>query len=143
MDRSKQISFTKLNRVLEKFGYSSHTIEGGRIIFSHPERSLLIVLSELQSDGTVRPIDLISVRNTLINDGVVRDEEEFQALFQIKKGDRLIWTEPQTRRKIGVVAASGETSDGMVIIRQQGAFSPCHVSQLISVEDMEQAAGRR
>jgi hypothetical protein len=85
MDRSKQISFTKLNRVLEKFGYSSHTIEGGRIIFSHAERSLLIVLSELQSDGTVRPIDLISVRNTLINDGVVRNEEEFQALFQISR----------------------------------------------------------
>jgi hypothetical protein len=129
--------------VLETFGYAAQTIEGGRIVFTHPERSLLIVLPELRSDNTVRPIDLISVRNTLINDGVVRDEEEFEALLRIKKGDRLIWTEPHTKRQIGVVAASGETSDGMVIIKQQGAFSPCHVSQLTRVEDMEPAAGGR
>jgi hypothetical protein len=136
MDRSMQISYSRLRRVLETFGYAPQTIEGGRIVFSHSERSLLIVLPELQSDNTVRPIDLISVRNTLINDGVVRDEEGFEALFRIKKGDQLIWTEPRTKRQIKVTAASGETSDGMVIIKQKGTFSPCPVKQLTRVEDM-------
>jgi hypothetical protein len=141
MDRSKRISYATLRRVLEAFGYAARTVEGGPIVFSHDKRSLLIVISELQSDDTVRPIDLVSVRNTLINDGVVRDEEEFEALFRIKKGDHLIWTEPRTNRRTEVVAASGETSDGMVMIRKRGAFSPCPVSQLASVEEMKQAAG--
>ncbi len=99
------------------------------------------MLPELQGDNTVRPIDLLSVRNTLINDGVVRDEEEFEALFRIKKGDQLIWTEPRTKQRVGVVAASGETRDGLVIIKKRGAFAPCPISQLTRVEEAEQVAG--
>jgi hypothetical protein len=41
-----------------------------------------------------------------------------------------------------VTAASGET-DGMVIIKQKGTFSPCPVSQLARVADIEGAAGGR
>ena len=103
MDRSnrlRRVPFKALKRRLESFGYAAQTIEGGRIVFSHPNRSLIIVLPELQADETVRPIDFISIRNTLINDGVVRDEEEFEALFRIKKGDQLIWTDPRSKRQI-------------------------------------------
>jgi hypothetical protein len=141
MDRSNRIPYARLRRVLETFGFAARTIEGGRIVFSHPDRSSLIVLPELQGDNTVRPIDLLSVRNTLINDGVVRDEEEFEALFRIKKGDQLIWTEPRTKQRVGVVAASGETRDGLVIIKKRGAFAPCPISQLTRVEEAEQVAG--
>ncbi len=143
MDKPKRIPYAKLRRVLETFGYAAQAIDGGRIVFYHPERLLILVLSKLDGDDTVRPIDLISVRNMLINDGVIRDEGEFEALFRIKKGDRLIWTEPRSKRQIEVVAGSGETSDGMVLIKRQGTFSPCPVSQLTSVEDVEQAAGGR
>jgi len=145
MDRSnrlRRVPFKALKRILESFGYAARTIEGGRIVFTHPKRSLFIVLPELQADETVRPIDLISIRNTLINDGVVRDDEEFETLFRIKRGDQLIWTEPRTKRQITVTAASGET-DGMVIIKQKGIFSPCPLSQLARVVDMEEAAGGR
>jgi hypothetical protein len=47
----------------------------------------------------------------------------------IVRGDRLIWTDPLSGRQTKVVAASGE-EDGTVIIKQQGAFSPCPVDQL-------------
>jgi hypothetical protein len=141
-NRLRRVPFKALQRSLESVGYAPQTVEGGRIVFTHPKRSLFIVLPELQADETVRPIDLMSIRNTLINDGVVRNKEEFEALFRIKKGDQLIWTEPRTKRQIMVTAASGET-DGMVIIKQKGTFSPCPVSQLARVADMEGAAGGR
>ncbi len=142
-NRQSRISYAKLGRALGTFGYEARTIEGGEIVFSHHERSLIIMLPKLKGDDAVRPIDLLSVRNTLINDGVIREEGEFEALFRIKKGDRLIWTEPRSKRQVEVVAGSGETSDGMVIIKHQGTFSPCPVSQLTKVEDVEQAAGGR
>ena len=47
----------------------------------------------------------------------------------IKKGDRLLWKIPGTGREIKVVAAAGEQDD-LVIIRQNGSFSPCPVNQL-------------
>jgi hypothetical protein len=138
--RQRRVTLKALKRILESFGYSAQSVAGGRIIFTHPHRSLLILLPILLEDGTIRPIDLLSVRNTLINDGVIRDEEQFDSLFRIKRGDQLIWTEPRTKNETTVTAASGETSDGMVIIKQKGAFMPCHVSQLLRLEDLEEAA---
>lgn len=146
MDRSnrlRRVPFKALQRVMESLGYVGQPIEGHRIVFTHPRRSLFVVIPGLQEDNNVRPIDLLSIRNTLINDGVIRDDEEFESLFRIKKGDQLVWTNPMIGQQIQVLAASNETSDGMVTIKQNGAFMPCHVSQLIRVEDLEEAAGGR
>jgi hypothetical protein len=55
----------------------------------------------------------------------------------IKKGDRLIWKNPDTGMEIKVVAAAGE-QDGLVIIKQKGAFAPCPVDQLRK-DDMVQS----
>jgi len=73
----------------------------------------------------------VSVQKTLMNEGLIETEQQFASLFSIKRGDRLIWTDPDSGQETDVVAASGETSDGMVVIKQKGpAFSPCPVDQL-------------
>ena len=74
------------------------------------------------------------VRKTLVGDGVIKnDEEEFDSLFLIRKGDRLVWTDPQTGKESKVTAAAGE-SDGLVVVKQNGALLPCAVDQVRRVK---------
>src|SRR4051812_2121763 len=130
MDRpGKKIRFGQLRKVMLDLGYHIRTVDQRYVAFVRPGRDLFVVLPDIPSEAEVRPIDLLSVQKTLINDGLIEHEQQFTSLFLIKKGDRLIWTDPHSGREIEVVAASGETSDGMVIIKQKGAFSPCPVDQ--------------
>jgi hypothetical protein len=77
----------------------------------------------------VLPIDLLSARSTLVDDGVLRDDYEFDSLFLIRKGDRLVWTDPKTGKESKATAAAGE-SDGLVVIKQNGTLLPCRVDQV-------------
>jgi len=127
----KKIRFGQLRKVLLDLGYQIRTVDDHYIAFVHPRRALFVVLPAMAPETEVRPIDLLSVQKTLVNDGLVENEQQFTSLFLIKKGDRLIWNNPQSGRQTEVVAASGETTDGMVIIKLSGsAFSPCPVDQL-------------
>jgi hypothetical protein len=141
MDRIKNgIAFGKLRKVLESFGYSAQRVSSDLVAFHNHDRRLVVILPDTPPEQPVRPIDLLSVRNTLINDGVIRDGEEFDDLFRVKKGDRLIWTDPKTGRQVPVTAASGETRDGMVVIKQRGAFSACPLDQLREEDDVAHGA---
>jgi hypothetical protein len=101
------------------------------VAFVRPRRDLLVVVRKVSPEAEVKPIDLLSVQKTLMNEGLIEGEQQFASLFSIKKGDRLIWTDPRTGTETEVTAASGETSDGMVIIKQKKQeLSACPVSQL-------------
>jgi len=127
----KKIRFGQLRTVLLDLGYQIRTVDQHHVAFVRPGRDLFIVLPDASLETEVRLIDLLSVGKTLINDGLIKDEQQFTSLFLIKKGDRLIWTEPRSGRETDVVAASGETIDGMVLIKQKGkADSACPVDQL-------------
>jgi hypothetical protein len=72
-----------------------------------------------------------------MNEGVIETEEQFSSLFLIKKGDHVIWTNPDSGREIEVTAASGETIDGMVLFTRKGlASTACPVSQLRPAGDI-------
>jgi hypothetical protein len=129
--RPKKVRFDQLQKVMLDLGYHARPVDGHHVAFVRPDRDLFVVLPDVQPEAEVRPIDLLSVQRTLMNEGLIETEQQFTSLFSIKKGDRLIWTDPNSGRETEVVAASGETSDGMVIIKQKGtAFSPCPVDQL-------------
>jgi hypothetical protein len=127
--KDKKLTFDQLRRVLESLGYHSHEVlQGKHIVFRNPDQRLFILLPQTMPGGQVRPIDLLSIRKTLVNDGVIADED-FDGLFWIKKGDRLVWNEPGTGQEIPVTAVAGE-SDGLVVIERGGVLAPCPVEQL-------------
>jgi hypothetical protein len=131
MRKTKKIRFGQLRKVMLDLGYHIRPVDQHYVAFVRPGRDLFVVLPDVPSEAEVRPIDLLSVHKTLMNEGLIETEQQFTSLFSIKRGDRLIWTDPNSGRETEVVAASGETSDGMVIIKQKGtAFSPCPVDQL-------------
>lgn len=129
--KTKKITYRQLQDVLLRLGYipAERTAPG---VFRHPKTHLPVILPKMPSRAHLKPIDLLSVQNTLANSGIV-PKEDFDSLFLLKRGDRLIWTEPSTEAKIEVTAASDE-SDGLVFINQKGAYSPCPVEQLRKVE---------
>jgi hypothetical protein len=122
------MTYRELGQVLRSLGYSPENVQPDQVVFRNPDRPLFILLPRHDPRAQVRPLDLLRVRNTLVNDGII-EENQFDSLFLIKKGDRLIWTDPKTGQKMRVTAAAGE-SDGLVIIKQNGTFSPCPVDQL-------------
>ena len=130
-NRPKKVRFDQLLRAMSDLGYETRRVDKLHVAFVNPSRELFAVVQDAAPESEVRPIDLLSVQKTLINEGLIESEQEFNALFSIKKGDRLIWTDPKTGKQTEVTAGSGETSDGIVIIKQNGkAFSPCPVDQL-------------
>jgi hypothetical protein len=124
----KTVTYGQLRKVLANFGYDPEPAGSDRIVFRSPDRHLVIILPTLREQERVRPIDLLRVQKTLANDGVIA-EGEFDSLFRIKKGDRLVWSDPNSGTEVPVVAAAGE-SDGMVIVKQKGVFMACPVDQL-------------
>ena len=129
--KPKSVRFDQLQKVLSEHGYKIKPVDQQHVAFVRPGRDLFVVLPRVSPDAEVRPIDLLSVQKTLMNEGLIESEQQFSSFFSIKKGDRLIWTDPNTGTEKEVTAASGETSDGMVIIKQKGtAFSPCSVDRL-------------
>jgi predicted RNA binding protein YcfA (HicA-like mRNA interferase family) len=132
---TKHLTFGDLEAALEEFGYVQRK-KSNHQIFEHLEGSLMIVLPKMHSKTEVSPTHHKIVEKTIRDDQVV-NWDDFDFYLQngkrredfIKRGDRLIWTVPQTGQEIKVVAASGE-EDGMVIIKQKGTFSPCPASQL-------------
>jgi hypothetical protein len=131
VSRPKKIRFGQLQKVMLDLGYNIRPVDRHYVAFVRPGRDLFVVLPDGPQEGEVRPIDLLSVQKTLMNEGLIETEQQFASLFSIKKGDHLIWTDPNSGRETEVIAASGETSDGLVIIQQKGtAFLPCPVDQL-------------
>jgi hypothetical protein len=124
----KNITYAKLREALASLGYTPVDAGSDTIIFRNPNRHLRIFLPKKADEEFVLPIDLLSARSTLVDDGVLRDDYAFDSLFLIRKGDRLVWTDPKTGKECKVTAAAGE-SDGLVVITQNGALLPCRVDQ--------------
>ena len=138
----KRLTFGDLEATLEEFGYVQRK-KSNHKIYEHPEGTLMIVLPRTHSKTEVTPMHQKIVEKTIRDDGVV-NWDDFNFFLEhgkrredfIVRGDPLIWTVPGTGREIKVIAASAE-EDGMVIIKQQGGFSPCPVDQLRKAETVE------
>jgi hypothetical protein len=129
----KRVTFGQLRRTLESLGYRINPTEGDHLVFGNPNRNLLIILRGMNEEEVVRTIDLRRVKMTLVDDGVIKDDDEFDSLLLIRKGDRLIWTDPKTGKETKVTAAAGE-SDGLVVVKQNGSLLPCQVDQVRRVK---------
>jgi hypothetical protein len=128
----KKITFGKRSEALASLGYTPHVATselGDTVIFRNPNRRLRIFLPKMADEEFVLPIDLHSARSTLEGDGVLRNDYDFDSLFLIRKGDRLVWTDPKTGKESKVTAAAGE-SDGLVVVKQNGTLVPCPVDQV-------------
>lgn len=77
MDR--KVTYNQLKHILCKLGYTEAT-SGTNIVFLQPERRLFIVLPRMRLNEEVKPMDLLSVQNTLANSGIV-PKERFLSLF--------------------------------------------------------------
>jgi hypothetical protein len=130
----KNVTYGQLGKVLMSLGCKRIPSKENHFVFGDPTRDLLIMLPGADDDQPVRPVDLLSVRRALWGHGLIKDDDdEFDSLFLIRKGDRLIWTDPDTGKKNRVTAAAGE-SDGLVVVRQNGSLVPCPVDQVRRVK---------
>jgi hypothetical protein len=131
----KRIGFGQLRKVLATLGYELIRSTGGdHIVFQNPRRFLIIMLREMKEHEIVLPSELSRIRRTLVDDGVISDKEsEFNSLFLIQRGDRLVWTDPKSGKETKVTAAAAE-SDGLVVIKQNGTLLPCPVNEVRRVE---------
>jgi hypothetical protein len=139
----KNITYAKFREALAALGYTpadARSDLGETVIFRHPNRRLRIFLPKMADEEFVLPVDLLSTRTTLEGDGVIKDDDEFDSLFLIRKGDRLVWTDPKTGKESQVTAAAGE-SDGLVVVKQNGTLLPCRVDQVRRIKRAA-AAGR-
>jgi hypothetical protein len=131
----KKVTFGQLRKVLATLGYELTRSAGGdHIVFQNPQRYLIIMLRDMADEANVRPSESSRIRRTLVDDGVIKDREhEFDSLFLIKRGDRLVWTDPKTGTETKVTAAATE-SDGLVVVKHNGTLLPCPVDQVRSLE---------
>jgi hypothetical protein len=128
----KQITYRQLDEVLKSLGYSPENVLTDQLAYRHPDRHLFILIPREPPVALARPIDLYRAQKALVHSGVIQ-EDEFDSLFLINKGDRLLWTEPATGRKVKVTAAAGE-SDGLVVIKHKGTLVACPVDHLEKVK---------
>ncbi|HZY90748.1 MAG TPA: hypothetical protein VFE78_38345 [Gemmataceae bacterium] len=124
----KRVTYRQLDEVLKSLGYVPQNVLTDQVMYRHPGRRLFVLVPREAPEALARPLDLLRAQNALVNEGVIQ-EAEFDSLFRINKGDRLVWTEPRTGRKVKVTAAAGE-SDGLVVIQQNGTLTPCPADQL-------------
>jgi hypothetical protein len=138
----KNITYARLREVLGALGYAPEDAGKATVIFRNPGRRLRIFLPKMAEEEFVPPVDLLSTRSTLAGDGVLADGDyEFDSLFLIRKGDRLVWTDPETGKESKVTAAAGE-SDGLVVVKRNGTLLPCPVDQVRRVKRAA-TAGRK
>jgi hypothetical protein len=137
----KSVTYGQLRTVLSFLGCQPVPTKGKHVTFSDPSRDLLILLPGGTDEQLVRPIDLSSIRKQLAGHGAIRDDDEFDSLFLIRKGDRLVWTDLTTGRESKVTAAAGE-SDGLVVIKQSGTLLPCPVNLVRRVQRAAAATGK-
>jgi hypothetical protein len=127
----KKITYAEVRKILAGLGYRARDLGNHQVVYSNPDRALMIVIPETSEDSDVRPVDMLRVKKTLSHDGVIR-EDEFDSLFSIRRGDRLVWREPGVAEERRVTAASDE-SDGVVIIDDGGQLLSCPIDQLEKV----------
>jgi hypothetical protein len=125
----ENITYAKFREVLSSLGYALEDFGDNSVAFRNPNRHLRVFLPKLADAEIVPPVEMQSACRALIGAGVVRDEYAFDSLFLIRKGDRLVWTDPKTGKATKVTAAAGE-SDGLVVVKENGRLVPCPVDEV-------------
>jgi len=81
----KNVRFGQLTKVMAKLGYETKRVDDLHVAFVHPARDLFAVVPHAGPSSSVRPIDLLSVRNTLVHQGVIDGEAQFRELFSVRE----------------------------------------------------------
>ena len=66
----KDITYGKLREALASLGYIPEDPGSDTVIFRNPNRRLRIFLPKMGDEEFVLPVDLLSTRSTLVDDGV-------------------------------------------------------------------------
>jgi hypothetical protein len=128
------VTYGQLRKVLLALGCEPVLSKENHFVFEEPKSDLLIMLRGAPDEQLVRPMDLSHVRRQLVGHGLIKDDEdEFDSLFLIRKGGRLVWTDPKTGKESRVTAAARE-SDGLVVVKQNGTLVPYPVDQVKGIK---------
>ena len=88
--KNDKVHFEQLREVLDKLGYVADPVNANHMVFRHPDRYLFIILPKMRRNDIVKPITLLSVRNTLTNSGVVA-KDKFDSLFRAPPEPIALW----------------------------------------------------
>jgi hypothetical protein len=78
--KNNKIRYEDLQRVLLRLGYTAIAQARNRVVYRHPENKIEVFLRRMRRTEFLKPIDLLSVQNTLAYSGMV-PKEEFDSLF--------------------------------------------------------------
>jgi predicted RNA binding protein YcfA (HicA-like mRNA interferase family) len=67
----KEITFADLEKLLSKLGFSRCQTGGSQQVFQYPPLGTLIVLPNYEEQETIRPIHLVAVQRTLIENDLI------------------------------------------------------------------------
>jgi hypothetical protein len=67
----ENITFDDLERLLAKLGFTPCEATASQRVFEYPPLSTLVVLPSYKAQELIRPIHLVAVRRTLIDNGLI------------------------------------------------------------------------
>ena len=73
--RPKSVRFDLLHKVMRDLGYESQRVDDHYVAFVRPGRDLFVVVRRISPEAEVKPIDLLSVQKTLMNEGLIESEQ--------------------------------------------------------------------
>jgi hypothetical protein len=88
--KNDTVTFEQLRDVLLALGYVADPPNAKYMIFRHPDSYLFVILPKLRCRDIVAPMNLLSVRSTLANSGMVA-KDEFDSLFRTPMGSIALW----------------------------------------------------
>ncbi|NER37950.1 MAG: type II toxin-antitoxin system HicA family toxin [Oscillatoria sp. SIO1A7] len=76
---AREISFARLEELLTKVGFQTLPTAGKHQVFKEPVSEAMVVLPAYPKQAQVRPIHLVAVRRTLVENGLI-DEDVFDKI---------------------------------------------------------------
>jgi len=78
---SKQLTYSRLTKILENLGFEMSRVTGSHRVFKHPDSSTLIVLPYRSGRAPVQRIQIAAVERILSETGFL-SREEFKELIR-------------------------------------------------------------
>lgn len=76
---TREVNFAMLEELLTKAGFKSLPTAGNHRVFKEPVSEAMVILPAYPKQAQVRPIHLVAVRRTLVENGLI-DEGAFDRL---------------------------------------------------------------
>lgn len=76
---TREVNFATLEELLMKAGFKTLSTAGNKRVFKEPVSEAMVILPAYPKHAQVRPIHLVAVRRTLVENGLI-DEDAFDRL---------------------------------------------------------------